>query len=187
MFRPIPGSSSGVHEYLVSDFRLASGLFPSSGIPKKHDVSETGSLLHWLRLALSKGPNWVGVFSPTFIWGRKQIEFPKRRVFWNTGRWKKSRKILWVLYNIHHRQNPFKSTKLLTRYLTRVWNCARIYNTCIYVRRSLWLYSPQLPSNLDQAESLLTFIQEVPSSNLVRDNGYPGWDISWFPLFLPCN
>jgi hypothetical protein len=29
-----------------------------------------------------------------------------RRVFWNTGRWKKSRKIL---YNIHHRQKPLKS------------------------------------------------------------------------------
>jgi hypothetical protein len=23
--------------------------------------------------------------------------------------WKKSKKILWILYNIHHRQNPFKS------------------------------------------------------------------------------
>jgi hypothetical protein len=33
------------------------------------------------------------------------------RVFWNTG-WKKSRKILWILYNIHHRQNPFKSIGL---------------------------------------------------------------------------
>jgi hypothetical protein len=37
--------------------------------------------IQWLRLALSKGPNWVGVFSPTFTWGRKQIKFPKRRVF----------------------------------------------------------------------------------------------------------
>jgi hypothetical protein len=33
------------------------------------------------RLALSKGPNWVGVFSPTFTWGRKQIQFPKHHVF----------------------------------------------------------------------------------------------------------
>jgi hypothetical protein len=38
------------------------------------------------------------VFSSTFTWGRKQIEFPKRRAFWNTGQWKKSRKILWILY-----------------------------------------------------------------------------------------
>jgi hypothetical protein len=88
---------------------------------KKHDLSETGSvsvlrwrwgrreLIQWLRLALSKGPNWVGVFSPTFTWGRKHIQFPKRRVFWNTRQWKKSRNILWILYNIHHRQNPFKS------------------------------------------------------------------------------
>jgi hypothetical protein len=36
--------------------------------------------VQWLRLALSKGPNWVGVFSPTFTWGRKQIQFPKCRV-----------------------------------------------------------------------------------------------------------
>jgi hypothetical protein len=27
-----------------------------------------------------KGPNWVGVFSPIFTWGRKQIQFPKRHV-----------------------------------------------------------------------------------------------------------
>jgi hypothetical protein len=46
----------------------------------------------WLRLALSKGPNWVGVFFPPFFtWGRKQIQFPKRRVSSNTGRWIKSR------------------------------------------------------------------------------------------------
>jgi hypothetical protein len=37
-------------------------------------------VVQWLRLALPKGPNWVGVFSHTFIWGRKQIQFPKRRV-----------------------------------------------------------------------------------------------------------
>jgi hypothetical protein len=29
----------------------------------------------------SKGPNWVGVFSPTFTWGRKQIQLPKCHVF----------------------------------------------------------------------------------------------------------
>jgi hypothetical protein len=32
-------------------------------------------------LALSKGPNWVGVFFPLFTWGRKQIQFPECRVF----------------------------------------------------------------------------------------------------------
>jgi hypothetical protein len=70
------------------------------------------SIVRWLRLALSKGPNWVGVFSPTFTWGLKQIQFPKR-VFWNTRRWKESRKIMWILYNIHHRQNPFKSISVV--------------------------------------------------------------------------
>jgi hypothetical protein len=33
-----------------------------------------------ITLRLDKGPNWVAVFSPTFTWGRKQIQFPKRRV-----------------------------------------------------------------------------------------------------------
>jgi hypothetical protein len=44
--------------------------------------SEKQSLVQWLRLVLSKGPNWVGVFSH-FTWGRKQIQFPKRRVFYS--------------------------------------------------------------------------------------------------------
>jgi hypothetical protein len=34
--------------------------------------------VQWLWLALSKGPNRVGV---PLTWGRKQIQFPKRRVF----------------------------------------------------------------------------------------------------------
>jgi hypothetical protein len=52
------------------------GLCPSSGIleARKHNVSETA-----LRLALSKGPNRVGVFPPHL--GRKQIQFPKHCVF----------------------------------------------------------------------------------------------------------
>jgi hypothetical protein len=39
-------------------------------------------LVQWLRLALSKGHNRVGVFPPA--WGRKQIQFPKRCVFYFT-------------------------------------------------------------------------------------------------------
>jgi hypothetical protein len=35
--------------------------------------------VQWLWLALSKGPNWVGVFPLT--WGQKQIQFPKHRIF----------------------------------------------------------------------------------------------------------
>jgi hypothetical protein len=53
-------------------------LFPSSG----EGGEDTYSVVQWLRLALSKGPNWVGVFSP-FTWGRKQIQFPKRCVFYS--------------------------------------------------------------------------------------------------------
>jgi hypothetical protein len=63
---------------------------------KKHDISETGSVsvLRWR-------------------WGRRHLLSWAPRVFWNTGRWKKSRKIMWILYNIHHRQNPFKSISSL--------------------------------------------------------------------------
>jgi hypothetical protein len=39
------------------------------------------SLVQWLRLTLSKGPNRVGVSTP-LTWGWKQIQFPKRCVFW---------------------------------------------------------------------------------------------------------
>jgi hypothetical protein len=61
-------------------------LFPSSGEGGEEDAYS----------ALSKGPGWVGFLFPTYIWGRKQIQFPKRRVFWNTGRWKKS-KIYYII------------------------------------------------------------------------------------------
>jgi hypothetical protein len=36
--------------------------------------------VQWLRLALSNGTNRVGVYHP-LTWGRKQIQFPKRRVY----------------------------------------------------------------------------------------------------------
>jgi hypothetical protein len=74
----------------------------------RHELSST-VVAQWLRLALSKGPNWVGVFSLHFTGERKQFQFLKRRVFSpkNTGRWKKSKDSL-ILCGIHHRQNPIK-------------------------------------------------------------------------------
>jgi hypothetical protein len=50
-------------------------IFPLSisGFP---DFIDCQSLGQWLRLALSKGPNW-GVSTP-FTWGQKQTYFPKR-------------------------------------------------------------------------------------------------------------
>jgi hypothetical protein len=53
-------------------------LCPSSGILK-----------NWSRLSPSNGPNKVGASHP-FTWERKQIQFPKRFVLYNTGRWTKS-------------------------------------------------------------------------------------------------
>jgi hypothetical protein len=54
-------------------------------IPWQSSVSITHvnltRVVQWLTLAVSKTPNWVGVFSPPpFTWGRKLIKFPKRRV-----------------------------------------------------------------------------------------------------------
>jgi hypothetical protein len=57
----------------------------------------------------SKGPNWIGAFSPTFIWERKQIQFPKHRVLYNTRRWKKSRNPV-ILCVMRHHQNLLEST-----------------------------------------------------------------------------
>jgi hypothetical protein len=80
------------------------GNCPSSGI-LKHNVSETASvsflswgdarkvlwsLVQWLRLAFSNGTKRVGVLHP-LTWEWKQIQFPKRSVYYNTGRWAKSK------------------------------------------------------------------------------------------------
>jgi hypothetical protein len=83
-------------------------------IPQKVIVAEFK--VQWLRLALSKRPNWVGVFSPTFTWGRKQIQFPKRRVFFffeyrtmekvqknfvNSGQMVFCTRMSYIIYNIY--------------------------------------------------------------------------------------
>jgi hypothetical protein len=41
---------------------------------------ERANLNNW-RIALSKGPNRVGRCISSLTWGRKHIQFPKRRVF----------------------------------------------------------------------------------------------------------
>jgi hypothetical protein len=77
------------------------GLPSSSGIlwTRKHDVSETGSVsvlkwepvIRWLRLALSKGPNRVGVPPLTEDGNRSSfwnLMFPS---FKNTRRWTRSK------------------------------------------------------------------------------------------------
>jgi hypothetical protein len=66
------GSDDGVLHFELQNYWVFL-LCPTSGILeiRKHSVSETGSvsflrsLVQWLRLALSKGPNWVGVFPPS--------------------------------------------------------------------------------------------------------------------------
>jgi hypothetical protein len=77
------------------------GLFPSSGILE----------VQWLKLAVSKGPNWVGVFS-LFTRGRKQIQFPKRRGFYSLE-YRTMEKVQKpaILRVVHHRQNRLESTK----------------------------------------------------------------------------
>jgi hypothetical protein len=68
----ITGFSDFVHRPVFWQLEnTAFDLFPSSA------EGETPTLLG---LALSKGPNRVGV--PTFTWGRKHIGFPKRYVFY---------------------------------------------------------------------------------------------------------
>jgi hypothetical protein len=88
---------------------------------KKHNVSETGSVsvlrwgktIQWLRLALSKGPNWVGVFPHL----RTETDPVSETlcffiVIWEkSGRWTKSENPI-SLCVIHHRQNPIVSIVL---------------------------------------------------------------------------
>jgi hypothetical protein len=63
-------------KYLVQNCKVYYGLYPSSGICKtKNHVSETGSVSvlrwtrqdQWLRLALSNGPNSVGLSCPIHL------------------------------------------------------------------------------------------------------------------------
>jgi hypothetical protein len=92
-------------KYIQCDFRWSH--FLSIIVPKLcTDVSETCQTVHRITGFLDffhclvfyrtrrfgncicfrpqvKGPNWVGVYSPTFTWGRKQIQFPKHRVFYS--------------------------------------------------------------------------------------------------------
>jgi hypothetical protein len=63
------------------------GLCPSSSIleTRKHKVLEIAvmtltGVVQWLRLALSKGPNWAGIFLPHLR--TEQIPFPTHCIFW---------------------------------------------------------------------------------------------------------
>jgi hypothetical protein len=61
----------------------------------------------WLRLAISNGPNRLGVSCP-LTWRRKQIQFPKHRVIWRTGWWIKFNNSV-IRSGIHQSQNPLES------------------------------------------------------------------------------
>jgi hypothetical protein len=73
----------------------------------------------WLRLALSDRPNWVGLPCPIHL--RTETD-PVSETLWSfvnlphTRPWIESKRCQIVLYNIHHRQNPFKSIN--QRYVT---------------------------------------------------------------------
>jgi hypothetical protein len=72
-------------------------------------------------LAFSDGPNWVGLPFPIHL---KTETDPVSETLWSflklphTRRWTESKRSQIVLYNIHHRQNTFKSTSTLVVYLT---------------------------------------------------------------------
>jgi hypothetical protein len=112
--------------YAVQNYKAYFGFYPSSGIykVKNHNVSETGSVsilrwmgqdrpthrtIQWLRLALSNGPNWVGLSCPIHL--RTETSSLQNIVVFcliYTRRWIKSKISLIVLYSLHHRQNPFE-------------------------------------------------------------------------------
>jgi hypothetical protein len=80
-----------------------------------------GLWTQWLKLALSDGPNWVGL--PCSIHLRTEID-PVSETVWSfvklphTRRWIESKRSQIVLYNIHHRQNPFKSNRQISSYFS---------------------------------------------------------------------
>jgi hypothetical protein len=106
---------------------------------------------HWaLRLALPKGPNWVGIFPLT--WGRKQIQFPKRRIFYfleyQTMRKVKKTVILWT--NINLWTGSFQQTQQSRRLPSPTWGRKQIQSpkTCVFQNTERWINSlkPVIPS-----------------------------------------
>jgi hypothetical protein len=78
----------------VPSYTLRHRLAVPSSSTTRRTTTEVVTIGFWrwcitFRNTLSKGPNRIGVFSRT--WGRKQIQFPKRRVslslFFIPGRW----------------------------------------------------------------------------------------------------
>jgi hypothetical protein len=85
---------------VVQSYWACFGLYPSSCMWKTKNTTtfrrldlSPSSLDQWLRLALSNGPNWVGLSCPIHV----RTESKTSPI---------------ALYNIHHRQNPFKSNQL---------------------------------------------------------------------------
>jgi hypothetical protein len=80
------------------------------------------SLVQWWKLALSDGPNWVGLPCPIHL--RTEID-PVSETLWSliklphTRRWTESKRSQIVLYNVHHRQTLFKSIER--------WMCQSLY------------------------------------------------------------
>jgi hypothetical protein len=80
---------------------------------KDHNVSETGSvsILTWMGLGHLRTE--TDPVSET-LWSFVKLS--------HTRRWTESKRSQIVLYNIHHRQNPFKSTTKLTTCFDKTFN-----------------------------------------------------------------
>jgi hypothetical protein len=129
---------------------------------RKHDVLETGSVSvlrwgeretptqlgpleianQWLSLALSKGSYWVGVFPSPEDGNRSSFRNVVFSSLYNTGRWKKSKNLVF-LNNIYYRNNdPF----CVSRYPVMVpccntqmfWSCTEIITAVIRPPLSNW-------------------------------------------------
>jgi hypothetical protein len=89
----------------------------------------------WLRLAVSEGPNRVGVppFLPSFTWGCKQNQFPKRRNF-NCS--------YFILRTIEKLQKPTTSQRCYV-YLQHDF-----YNKICKIKHKLYFGSGSVPPKL---------------------------------------
>jgi hypothetical protein len=97
--------------YVEQNSQNFSGFFPSSGIPKNTTFRKLDLFPSWGEGG-EKTPIQLGPLERANL-NHHRSSFRNVVFFWNTGRWKKSRKILWILFNIHLRQNHFKSTYLV--------------------------------------------------------------------------
>jgi hypothetical protein len=99
-------------------------------------------IVQWLRLALSKGPNWVGVFSPLQL--KTETDPVSKTSCFYSAKHRTMDKVPVTLCAMHHRQNPIKSIHKLHTLAHHYGNdfcCYCLIVFCIVSFVSFWGFS----------------------------------------------